>query len=290
MVETGINNWLNSTRITPEQRAWYYSVKDPNSGVFLTASVGDNTTKFNNKQFETCMRWRLFQPITTPKECICENENRIDPLCHHLVSGCRREGTRHNIHDMVKETLISLWKYCGYIVKREEKNCFKGTDPDNNLRPDISILNPSNGEDQQILDVAIVGPIPGSQKGILSITPADSNRPGIAAARREQQKITKYNQCALENNLQFIPFVLESSGRIGEIGMKHLQEVAKYGAEQRQCAYSQMLYYLKKRISCALHKTIANNINKRLFINISGSEDTSGRVHGSFYDPELSTR
>ena len=135
-----------------------------------------------------------------------------------------------------------------------------------------------------------MGPIPGSQKGILSITPADSNRPGIAAARREQQKITKYNQCALENNLQFIPFVLESSGRIGEIGMKHLQEVAKYGAEQRQCAYSQLFYYLKKRISCALHKTIANNINKRLFINISGSEDTSSRVHGSFYDPELSTR
>jgi hypothetical protein len=51
-----------------------------------------------------------------------------------------------------------------------------------------------------------------------------------------------------------------------------------------------MLYYLKKRISCALQKTIANNINKRLFINISGSEDTYGRVHGSFYDPELSTR
>ena len=72
--------------------------------------------------------------------------------------------------------------------------------------------------------------------------------------------------------------------------MKHLQDVAKYGAEQRQCAYSKMLYYLKKRISCALHKTIANNINKRLFINISGSADTTSRVHGSFHDLELSTR
>jgi hypothetical protein len=287
MVDTGINKWLNSTSISPEQRAWYNSVKDSNSGVFLTASTGNILTRFSNIQFQTCLRWRLFQPITTPKSCVCSKVNRIDPHCHHLVSGCPNQGTRHAIHDHVKETILSIYKYCGLIVKREERGCFQTIDPDNKQRPDISILNPPNGENQQILDVAIVGPIPGSQKGVLNITAGQSQRTGIAAERREQQKITKYNQCAIENNLQFIPFVIESSGRLGQAALKHLTEVAKYGAEQRGTTSSKMLYYLRKMISCALNKSIANNINKRLYLNISNYDSTFDRVHSSFHDEEI---
>ena len=286
MVETGITRWLDSNLITPEQRAWYYSVNDPNTGVFLTASTGNSFDRFTNLQFRTALRWRLFQPITTPKSCICSKDNRIDPHCHHIISGCPKEGTRIALHDQIKDTIASIYKYCGLIVKREERHCFQAIDPDNNLRPDISILNPPNGENQQILDVAIVGPIPGSQKGVLNITLTQSHQPGIHSERREQQKIKKYYECSQDNNLQFIPFVIESSGRLGTEALQHLQQVAKYGAEQRGCAPSQMLYYLRKRISCALHKAIANHINKRLFLSISNQDDTYDPVHNSFYDGE----
>ena len=287
MVETGINKWLDSNLITPEQRAWYNSVNDPNTGVFLTASTGNSFDRFTNLQFKTALRWRLFQPITTPKSCECSKTNRIDPHYQHIISGCPKEGTRIALHDQIKDTIASIYKYCGLITKREERHCFQAIDPENDQRPDISILNPPNGENQQILDIAIVGPLPGSQKGILSITASQSRQPGIYAERRDQQKITKYHNCSQDNNLQFIPFVIESSGRFGTAAFQHLQQVAKYGAEQRGCAQSQMLYYLRKRISCALHKSIANHINKRLFLRISDQDDTYDPVHNSFYDEEL---
>ena len=67
---------------------------------------------------------------------------------------------------------MKVW--LGELV-REELGCFRGTDPENGKRPDISVINPLPSEDlvhsqggtpKLVLDVQITCPIPGSQGGV----------------------------------------------------------------------------------------------------------------------------
>ena len=89
---------------------------------------------------------------------------------------------------------------------------------------------------------------------------ADATKSFRKAYLRNAEKHKKYDAISRTNNLHFIAFVLETTGGAENL----LKKIAQLGSEFNHIPYNIFYNYVAKTISCALHRSIANNINHRV--------------------------
>jgi hypothetical protein len=183
-------------------------------------------------------------------------------------------------HDGVVFELNSILRYCGLNTRLEERGLFRGTNPDSNNRPDITVVDPPGSVYKtMVIDVGITGPLTGYNY--------DGYHPyaGVAANSMVADKKRKYTRNgALENELQFLPFIMESTGMMHEEASAFLLRVAKIASETRKIPLGTMYNYFLKRLGLRLQCGIANSINRRL--EMVKSHNSAG-MHDPTFAPDI---
>jgi len=81
---------------------------------------------------------------------------------------------------------------------------------------------------------------------------------------RENEKYRKYQQKATDNNLIFKPFVVESSGRIGDCGRDFIKQICSYGSKEKKIRQDILLLWCFKRLSISLQKILMQGMKIKI--------------------------
>jgi hypothetical protein len=258
-------NYHNNVYLT-----WIISLQSSSAGAWLLSVPKFEDFTFSNQEYQTALAVRLHLPlnyVTPGLKCNCKSLSFIDSTCHHLITGCKEGRIRQNHHSVLQHSLSKLFRYCGLKVINEEQDCFKTIDPNDNKRPDISILN-SNilGYSQKlILDISVTSPFMGTETGnIQSVSLVKAKTVERAAKIRFQQKQQKYNLCSSLHFLDFLPIVFETSGRLHSDGVLFMKKLAEAGSTLRSIPFDIFINYIYKSFSCLFQKSVAFEINHKL--------------------------
>jgi hypothetical protein len=274
------------------QYDWWKLHRNDNSGKWLEVFPKIEFYTFSSLQFRTNLRYRMRfpHPHHMPGSvCDCVYKTPLDSFGIHLTGGCPQHGDRHNIHNTIVHELNALCHYAGLHTQHEPPNLFSSIEENKREKPDIAILNPQNLQEQDnvqklLIDVSLPCPIAGSRYCEFEVPPSQI-KAQIQHNRAKtcfNDKMTKYsklfedykvNQLA-SNNLSacdkdipefgIVPFIVDLVGFIHPVSLKFLRSIADRAKGIYNVGFKGMFIYFQRRISCALAKTMSNNLIARV--------------------------
>ncbi len=244
-----LNSWRKDDLLRDNnmgQKAWLRACSGPEAGAFLHAlpRYGDNV--FTDREFVNAMQRRLYVAQTAllntranvPGKCpaqsvnIATSNNHCNSDCNtggaHLTT-CTVGGGAIALHDCANEAVAVCMRMVfpsHHIISdmgQIEEDMRARLDVPTPLdlpypRPDIVKL----GENPLIIDTCIVEP----RKPTYVVAAAAED--GATAAAGEANKLSLYTGAwAYMPKHQFVPFAIETGGRIGKQGRKLLYDLAR---------------------------------------------------------------
>ncbi len=220
----------------------------------------------------------LPQPLIPEREhCpLCgKHDCKIDKTGHHFISGCSREvegvngaamrAQRHANHDHLRQTLYLCCKHAMTYAQEEPAHLFPTADA--SLRPDLLVSFPIDLENKTFaLDVTLVCPFTGAQKGQLALPLSDNQDAKLCdvhARNRAKLKRDKYGQVCKDRGIEFVPFVMYTTGKIHSDAKSFLKKLASHAAEQRKIPEGVLYRYYLKMLSVTLVQRIGYTIRTR---------------------------
>jgi hypothetical protein len=135
-----------------------------------------------------------------------------------------------------------------------------------------------------IIDYSVRCPTSGSH---LSGSSSAAFQDGYGAAAGERQKISHHSGRYNEDRYQFVPFIQETYGRLGQKAASFVRELATHSAQCKggstaeiQCRYARVLVGIRSELSVTLARALA----ERVFAYVRGA--VSG---GTTHSPHLCT-
>ena len=105
------------------------------------------------------LRLRLFMPqkriLPNTLLCNCKRSTPVDLQGLHWCTGCNYDGVRINTHNLVRDQIAKILRYCGVNIIIEEQHAFAGNNPDTNRRPDLTAFNLPTTNRPQVLDIQL---------------------------------------------------------------------------------------------------------------------------------------
>lgn len=132
---------------------------------------------------------------------------------------CLRAGFSVRTHNAIRDTLLIKAETAGYAVGCEEA-------VDESAVMDLVLRSCVGNSDTQYVDVSICHPVCSDAKALRQ----RSNKGGAASERREYEKIAKY-QALTPVGVTLTPFVMETTGRVGQKALKLLADLADRSGE-----------------------------------------------------------
>ena len=186
-----------------------------------------------------------------------------------------------------------MLNYCGLWTKQEEVGIFRNQDPNNNMRPDISVLSDPVTGNKIVMDVSITSPIPGAAglsgsvmvggierdedgTGTSDVAGARLRRTGSvmtldkakdkgrAARTAAAAKYRKYDQLARSNGLGFNSLIFESAGHMHEDMLKVLTQAAKHGEALRKVPWTRLMRFMVIGLSVSLQRGLASSFLQKV--------------------------
>ena len=116
------------------------------------------------------------------------------------------------------------------------------------------------------VDLTVVSPFRGSLAGVPEVNfkggasdiPKDFHNK--RANTRREQKVTKYKDTCTKKGVAFVPFVINSTGKIHRDGVLFLTKLANHASEVRGLSATTLLKYYYKLLNVALIKQVARVI------------------------------
>ena len=171
-------------------------------------------------------------------------------------------GHRQQTHDRIKSTLEQLFRWCGQNAKLEETRNFQDQDPDNNMRPDISLF-PSNVIAKKLLiDIQITSPVKSTTANISRAQAMTIGREAVKSAHDKNRKYARL--CALSNK-DFCPAIFESTGYIGCDLIVIVDKIIKNAALVYNIRPKLLSHHFYTSLSICLQYNIAQAITKHTF-------------------------
>ncbi len=198
---------------TKEHRALILGASGKHAGAFLLAVPKCNTTMLN-EELVVSFLFRLHKDlpfISTTLRCDCSKQCLAGTKGEHLMC-CAAGGEWTSRHNRLVRVTMALSASAGIKVVAEPVNCFPNDDTQ--MRPDVRLFQPnfsSNCRHDFITDVSVTHP--GGKTNIEKHS-SDTVK-GASALQREKSKMRDYGELAKNNDLHFVPLVVESPGRIG---------------------------------------------------------------------------
>jgi hypothetical protein len=251
-----------------DRLCWFVNLQNSEAGAWLR-----DIPRFDNAlacdEFRTALRYRLYLPaynVRVGSMCSCSARGQVDATGMHFATGCALYNLRKDTHDGVVLAADQMLKWLGFWTKREEKGIFQINNPDDNCVPDISINNPIEcGYPKLLLDVSIVGPLVGAEKGQVKIP---SNNEAVTPFRlgyvRFHGKKNKYEQRANQAGCGFLPIIFMSTGAMHPESKKFFAQVTKHAAAAKKIPSNVLYNFVIRNLSLALQKGISRAINHRI--------------------------
>ncbi len=119
--------------------------------------------------------------------------------------------------------------------------------------------------------MSIVCPFDGSKSGKLQITRTDDNMPkyNANAENKASTKNNKYKKLCDDRGIVFIPFIIYSTGKIHNDGLKLLQKLATHAETIREIPSESLMKYYMKRLNIALIKKVSYTIKMKAVASLS---------------------
>jgi len=166
--------------------------------LWLAAVPNSHDTNINSRHYSSALRHRYNLPAADNLPSHCKCNARLTPSHFHSCKLIRRTGVLTR-HDTIVKTLLTHARRAGIVTRREDPlrdNKGQRTIPDFLMITHTGTIH---------VDVSVCS------------TYADSNMNRDDPIRaREQQKSKKYDRTCADNNSSFIPFVVDSVGRLGQ--------------------------------------------------------------------------
>jgi len=255
-----ISNTNSSSAWCPEDIAWFVGLCDSNSGKWLLAAPKADNVRMTNNEFSCSLFYRMKLPnpnIIRGTKCNCKGAPLLDTHGTHITTACGKGGFRQITHNNMCYDITNCCRSVGLLCKVEDTKLFA----DNEKRPDITIHNAPGHIRKVILDLTITCPFSTGRNSKLSIKNAlIPFRAGNLAAVRKR---TKYNHIAEENNLTFIPIVLESSGAFLPESEKLIDSFLKHYTDGDEKYYAKLKNYWYTSFSVKLQKYLAQSLITR---------------------------
>jgi hypothetical protein len=150
-------------------------------------------------------------------------------------------------------------KACGVLTVVEERNVFRGNDPDNGKRPDISAFNLPTVEGKVLFDVTITSPI-SSQ-----LTSGAASTPFRAAECAYSRKIRQYQRDAEASSLGFQPIVFETTGIMHPKSLAMVEDILKHSGEVKGIPFAALKKYWLSTLQIALIRGVSSGIVERCY-------------------------
>ena len=218
-------------------------------------------------------------PFCNNKKCF------TDVFGHHFASACmtdfpswngiNQKSQPHAIHDHLRHVLAMCAKHAMTQSVQEPKHLLEKVVPD----IVVTTVDSNFTTTTTAVDLSLVTVFKGAKKGELSLPYHSTNSQGILpddlhdkrAKEREREKISKYQAECAKKGIKFVPFIINTTGKINKKGYQFLQMLANHASEVRNIPASVLLNFYLKMISICLTKQIARTIYSKGFACISGN-------------------
>jgi hypothetical protein len=174
-----------------------------------------------------------------PLRCVCDSTKEIHDPYHPHVCPIIRKNNVYNRHEILVRTLEACARHAGAITNTKTPIDIQRLPEEGNITPDLFV---NTGINKYMIDVSIVYPCADSHIGIAS------NAQCAAAAKRENEKKTKYDRFANRNGYTFVPFVMETFGAIGKCAEQFIRDLSNTTNDESNCDY------FKRRCAIALQR------------------------------------
>jgi hypothetical protein len=261
-----------------DQLAWFVQLESSEAGLWLQDVPKFVNKVLSNEHFRTALRYRLYlDAVGIGVGWHCECGGHIDSKGLHFATGCALHNLRKETHDDVCIEIESKLRWMGKFTEREQKDLFQGLGPEfDNMRPDISIFNPTIPHPdfkQQILDVTVVGPLAGVEKGRIKVPSHEQAlNPNLTRRPRMMQKRWKYRK-SKEAKCQFQELVFRSTGGVEPDSVAFFKREVQFASPLLKIPANTLYRYVMREISVVLQQGVAEAINKR--VNLIRSRTTS---------------
>ena len=257
-------SFKTSISTNSKELAWYVSLADSkngNPGRWLECCPKSPSLEFTPRQFIALMFYRFFLPspcIIAGTRCSCKNSPILDAHGVHLTTACGKDGFRHRTHDTVIHAIATMTRSCGIMTKKEEFRCFQEADPNSDKRPDLSFANAPGRNRKLVTDLRITCPYPCGPTSVLSV--AAANREGRAANQAFAAKMRVYEDLSRQNNLEFLPMIIESTGRMHPQLIKFIDSVLMEKSQGDSVLRGKLRRYWFSHISCSVQRALAESL------------------------------
>ena len=278
-VATIRQEYINSDNRTSSDIAWFEGISSEEGSLWLDTIPYKPEMDMKPHIFKAAIRYRYRLPQSTiipGTYCNCKRNDGKFPLDVtglHLSTHCTKNGYVIMTHDNVKFCLNNILRQAGRRTKIEERHCFTMAFPDNNNKPDITIINsPLSHNREMVIDVTIAAPVPGDNSQ-QQLSNEAALMPLRAANVAFQKKKQKYDTIAASNDLDFLPFVLESTGKIHPDSLSLLQKLSQASEIFWHIPHKTIYKYWLRLLSITLQRSLMTSILERSHI-INGSFDS----------------
>ncbi len=114
------------------------------------------------------------------------------------------------------------------------------------------------------IDLTIVSPFSGVQKGVLSVSQAEVLNPNKRADDAAELKRGKFQALCTARRHEFVPFVIYTTGKLHKDADKFLGMLADYAAERRRIPAGTLLNYYRKLLAICLVNRLGFVISTKL--------------------------
>ena len=151
----------------------------------------------------------------------------------------------------------------GIRTRMEEVGCFQEAYPNSRKRPDITTSNfPTCTKSKLVLDISMAHPIP-----ILALNTSLSKPQALvkdrAAIKRHRDKCRKYTEIANANNLEFLPLIFETTGRMHPDTSNFFNVTVNKMANTMDIPPANLHLFWSARIACCIQKSLVGAILSR---------------------------
>ena len=198
-------------KLLREQRnhhaAWLLSSTSKDSGLWLTWNGGDDHRfTFTPAEFAQILRLRLllnpFEDAANHTRCVLCNGVTYRDAPLHALECTRVNAARIWRHDRIRDQLAAALRLCERACGKEV--LLQGVDGEGTLRADILTRT-------EVIDVAIVDPCSPCYLRAGSHESYD-----VASDNRTAAKRARWDSIGGVANMELVPFIIESTGRLGK--------------------------------------------------------------------------
>ena len=182
--------------------------------------------------------------IVVPENVECQYcSNNVDRRGHHHLICSGTDCLYHSRHKLLVEAFDSVARVGSFNPVMNAKVTCLGTSGSggvHHFRP-ADILIAGDNSSQVAVDV--------------TVTDSDANE----AARN---KVLKHEESCVAAGYEFAPFAMDTRGLLDQAGVYLLQRIASAYGQNQGKSYSESISIIRKRISCALFKGIAQQLQR----------------------------